>query len=470
MLKFLSAAILTWFIGTQIGMMFEYTKLVSESPPEKIAAVVEADLPTVAGLTENLNREALALKLRALADRLEFRQRREARYFFHNVEQNVFAGKIYAELLVVDRAGAPLEEFVAEWGTGAAGRRVVLSDQEKELLGSALRGERTARRDEETHTNALAFPLRARGGSIAGALFLREAVPFTWWEAFTKSFYDFLKDLRDFWVAVAVCGFIFGFLQAHQIAHRLDRIAVAVQSWSKGDFSARASEKHFDELGGLARLLNRMAKSLQEVFRIKQELAMSEERNRIARDLHDSVKQQVFGLALQIGAAKAMLRTNPDGVALRLEEAESLVGQVQGELVDLIRELRPQREEKLEEKLKIYVADWARQTGITAKLSFEKTVSLAPDAENTLFRIVQESLSNVARHSRAGEVAIRLERQMDGFRLSVVDDGGGFAPERAKTGFGLQTMRERAETLKNGALAVESAPGRGTTVGVDFDG
>lgn len=87
---------------------------------------------------------------------------------------------------------------------------------------------------------------------------------------------------------------IFGFLQAHFIARRLDEIAISVKSWSRGDFSARSPEKPDDELGGLAKLLNEMAKKLQEVFIIKQDLAMSEERNSIARDLHDSVKQQIF--------------------------------------------------------------------------------------------------------------------------------------------------------------------------------
>ena len=468
MLKFLSAAILTWFIGAQIGTMFEYWNLVAESPPEAVAAELRADLPEVGRLTASANVEALEFKLHGLAEKLEIRQRRMARYLFHNVELGVFSDKVYAELAVFNAGGSAVNDYAAEWGRAASSRAVELSDTEKEIVRAALAGEETAARETAAQTNRLAFPLRGETGAITGALFVRESVPFTTAEVFTKGFRDFLNDLSEFWLTLAVCGFLFGFLQAHQIAHRLDQIAVAVQSWSKGEFAARAPECDFDELDRLARLLNEMAVSLQEVFRIKQELAMSDERNRIARDLHDSVKQQVFGLALQVGAAKAMLAAKPETVGARLDEAEKLIAQVQAELVSLIRELRPRTDEKFEDKLKNYAADWSRQSGIRARLTFDAAAGLAPETENTIFRIVQESLSNVARHSRAAEVALSLTRENGRVRLAIADDGRGFAPAAAKTGFGLQTMRERAETLKDGAFSLDSAEGRGTRVEIAF--
>lgn len=464
MLRFLSASILTWFIGTQIGVLLEYRELISDSPPEKIAFEVEPNLPQLAAFLEMNNLPAIDLQLREIADKLKIRQRRVARYFYHNIEQNVFDGKTFAELVIVGRGGEIVDDFSADLGTAENSNRVVLSDNEKVSVNAALQGANQSVRINETNTNALACPLKNEGGQIVGALFVRERVPFVWQEAFTKSFSDFLNDLMDFWLAVAVCGFLFGFLQAHQIAQRLDRIAIAVKSWSKGEFAARAPEKHFDEIGGLSRMLNKMAKSLQTVFSVRQELAMSEERNRIARDLHDSVKQQVFGLALQIGAARAMLETKPEAVSKRLAEAENLVSQVQAELVNLIRELRPQINENFGDKLKNHIEDWSRQCGIAAKVSLDQTADFSPTVENTLFRIVQESLANVARHSLATKVSIKTKMTKNEVRLTIEDNGNGFDAANANAGFGLQTMRERSETLKNGALKIESEKGTKITV------
>jgi len=468
MLKFLSASIFTWFIGTQIGMMVEYDALVNESAPEKISFEIEPDLPNLAAFTENQNLPALHLQMREIAEKLKNRQRRLARYFYHNLEQNVFTDKNYAEMVVANRAGEIIDGFSADLGTIGNERRINLSADEKAMVNAALKGINQTTRIDKTHTNLLTFPLNNQNGQSVGAFFVRERVPFTWWEAFSKSFYDFLNDLRDFWFTVAICGFLFGFLQAHHIAHRLDKIAVAVKSWSKGEFAARASEKYHDELGGLSRLLNQMAKSLQEVFIIRQELAMSEERNRIARDLHDSVKQQVFGLALQIGAAKAMLETKPEAVSERLDEAQNLVSQVQAELVNLIRKLRPQADEDFDDKLRNYAEDWSRQTGIAAKVWLDEEAKFSQTVENTLFRIVQESLANVVRHSRAREVLIKLKKNDNQFCLSIADDGDGFDVNKANTGFGLQTMRERAETLKNSLLKIESQSEKGTKIKLVF--
>lgn len=467
MLRFVSASILTWFLGTQIGVLIEYRQLISDSPPEKIAAEIEPFLPKLAAFSETENTPAIDLQMREIAEKLKVRQRRIARYFYHNIEQDVFKEKTYAELVIFGRKGEIVADLAADLGTLDNDRRVNLSNDENILMRAALQGEKQTRRIDETNTNALAFPLVGSDGQITGAFFVRESVPFGWQEAFTKSFSDFLTDLSDFWLAVAICGFLFGFLQAHQIALRLEKIAVAVKSWSIGEFAARASETECDEIGRLARNLNEMAKSLQEVFSIRQELAMSEERNRIARDLHDSVKQQVFGLALQIGAAKAMIETKPETVSARLAEAENLVGQVQSELVNLIGELRPQTEGNFNVRLKNYVADWSRQCGIKAKVLLKEKINFTLEVENTLFRIAQESLSNIARHSRATEVSIGSERINNKFRLMIIDNGTGFDTGKSSGGLGLQTMRERSAALKNGTIAIECE--KGTKITITFE-
>lgn len=466
MLRFLSASILTWFIGTQIGVMIEYRQLVTDSPPEKIAFEVEPALPKLASFLETNNSPALNLQMREIADKLKIRQRRVARYFYHNIEQDVFKHKTYAAMVVVNKNGEIVDGYLADFGTAENNDQITLSGDEIKLVNAALRSVNQTQRIDETNTNILAFPLVNQSGEILGAFFLRERVPFVWSEAFTKSFTDFLNDLRDFWLAVAICGFIFGFLQAHQIAQRLDRIALAVKSWSKGEFAARASEKDCDEIGRLSRMLNEMAKSLQAVFSIRQELAMSEERNRIARDLHDSVKQQVFGLVMQIGAARGLLGRDDAAAGQRLSEAEKLANRVQQELVSLIKELRPAEGEKtisLADRLREYIADWSRQHSIAAEVDIENLPPMSYSIENTLFRIAQESLSNIARHSRAARTSVRVARDASN-RLSVVfaDDGDGFDASGARNGFGLSNIRERAESLPDGSFELTSAVGKGT--------
>jgi two-component system, NarL family, sensor histidine kinase LiaS len=466
MFKFLLAAVLTWFIGSQIGLMFEYNELCSNSPPEKIVAAVEKDLPQTAKFLENNNRDALKLQLGEIGESLKNRQRKTARYFYYNAEQPNFPPKTIAEILIFERNGISLESRSANFGKPDSETAGNLSGDEKLLLNKALQGEAQTVRLDEKRLNQIALPLKSERGETIGAIFIREQVPFSWWEAFAKSFHDFLSDLSEFWITLAICAFLFGFMQAHRITKRFEEIAVAAQSWSKGDFSARAPEKHADELGGLSKMLNQMAISLREVFRIKQDLAMSEERNRIARDLHDSVKQQVFGLGMQIGAAKAVLKTKPEAVENRLSEAENLVRQVQAELVNLIRELRPQDEENFPERLENYAQDWTRQNSIQTEISLDKNLELPQTIENTLFRIIQEALANAAKHSLANRVSIELQKTSAAYCLIIEDNGIGFNPNSEAKGIGLKTMRERAETLKNGSLKIESE--KGVRIKVNF--
>jgi signal transduction histidine kinase len=261
---------------------------------------------------------------------------------------------------------------------------------------------------------------------------------------------------------------IFGFMQAHFVARRLDEIAVSVKSWSRGDFSARSTENSEDELGGLSKMLNEMAKKLQEVFRIKQDLAMSEERNRIARDLHDSVKQQIFGLGMQLGAAKALLKTNPEATENRLNEAENLLKQVQAELVDLIRELRPQDDEDLAERLENYLQTWSRQNYISADFFADETVIISQTVENTLFKIAQEALANITKHSQADKVLIELKKDRTEIILRITDNGIGFETKNLQNGIGLETMRERAESLNKGSFSIKSINKKGVKIEVGF--
>ena len=142
-------------------------------------------------------------------------------------------------------------------------------------------------------------------------------------------------------VPAALLGALFGFFTAWGLTRRIGRLARAARSWSRGDFSVTTKDRSKDELGQLSRELNSMAADLENLLQARGELATLEARNRFARDLHDSVKQQVFATSLQIAAARALIEKDTHSAESHLSQADELVRQAQKELNVLIQEMRP---------------------------------------------------------------------------------------------------------------------------------
>jgi len=141
--------------------------------------------------------------------------------------------------------------------------------------------------------------------------------------------------------ATALMGMLLGFVTARSLTGRLRRLTEAATAWGQGDFDRLSHDTSSDELGQLARHLYHMAIQLRRLLETRQELATLEERNRLARDLHDSIKQQVFATAMQVATAQALLPHDPEGAQAHLAESQRLVQQTQQELTGLIHELRP---------------------------------------------------------------------------------------------------------------------------------
>ncbi|HEX6708757.1 MAG TPA: sensor histidine kinase, partial [Rubrobacter sp.] len=191
-----------------------------------------------------------------------------------------------------------------------------------------------------------------------------------------------------------------------------------------------------------------------------------EARNRFARDLHDSVKQQIFATSLQIAAARALIEKDTTSAETHLSQADELVRQAQKELNVLIQEMRPAALEGkgLAVALREYVARWSEGAEISADFRVQGEREVPLEVEQALFRVAQEALANVARHSGAGHVEVDLAYTAGSITLRVVDDGRGFDPARSPGGgFGLQSMHERLVRL-GGYANVDSAPGKGTRV------
>ncbi|NLD75004.1 MAG: HAMP domain-containing protein [Chloroflexi bacterium] len=277
-----------------------------------------------------------------------------------------------------------------------------------------------------------------------------------------------LGSLVVFTLLAGVAGTVFGYLTSRGMVRRLGALADATGAWSRGDFTAQVRDHAGDEVSELARRLNLMAEQLENLLETRNRLAVLEERNRLARDLHDSAKQQAFAAAAQIGAARALVEANPAAARERLAEAEELVYALRQELSGLIDELRPPalHGQGLAGALQDLADGWSRRTGIRAdvQVSGEKTIPLA--TEQTLLRIAQEALANVSRHSGAANARIGLRCENGHITMTIEDDGRGFEPATAPRGVGLQSMRERAESLPGGRLTIESAPGAGARVRV----
>jgi len=208
----------------------------------------------------------------------------------------------------------------------------------------------------------------------------------------------------------------------------------------------------------------RLVEELQVTQRKVQELAVVEERNRLARDLHDSVKQQVFAISMQLGAARALLEEGDQAYG-PVTEAERLAKQAGAELTTLIRELRPPSLESktLAMALREYVTEWSRQNGIAADLKVDGVSASPLPGDETLFRVAQEALANVARHSQAHHITVELAHQGDEIALVIEDDGAGFDMDRVEKGVGLDSMRERLEAI-GGRLDISSQTSSGTKI------
>jgi NarL family two-component system sensor histidine kinase LiaS len=267
--------------------------------------------------------------------------------------------------------------------------------------------------------------------------------------------------------SAALVGLLFGFLTAKGMVDRLQHASDVTDAWSQGDFSEFIQDPGHDEIGHLGVRLNQMAQQLKELLARREQIAVIEERNRLARDLHDSAKQQALAASFQIGTALTLYDRETGVAKGHLAEAERLVDSVRQELTDLIMELRPQdlEEKPIDEILIGYALDWSHQHEIEVEHEILAGIPLSIRRKQTLLRILQEGLANIARHSQATQVEILLSPEAENVIMVVSDNGVGFEPDRVAGGIGLHSMHERAESL-GGSMQVTSKPGEGTIIRV----
>lgn len=209
------------------------------------------------------------------------------------------------------------------------------------------------------------------------------------------------------------------------------------------------------------------------LYRQAEQLAVIRERQRLARELHDSVAQSLYSLVLLAEAARRLAAVQD---LQRVEEAIARLGEIGQQALKemrlLVYELRPLGlgEEGLIRALQQRLDAVERRAGVDVYLSVEGTVELPETVEVELYRIVQEALNNALKHAAATTVTVQIRAQEEHVEIEVVDNGRGFALDaaEAKGGMGLTGMQERAERL-GGSLVVLSSPGNGTRVKVTLE-
>lgn len=199
--------------------------------------------------------------------------------------------------------------------------------------------------------------------------------------------------------------------------------------------------------------------------------AAQEERNRLARDLHDSIKQQIFSIAMSAAAVKARWTKDPETARHTVEEIERTAHEAQVEMQALLQELRPVALENvgLIEALRMQCQALGYRTGARVTTEFTELPAehlLPPGSQELLFRIVQEAFSNIARHAQPQNIWLSLLRQQDALLVEIGDDGEGFARHEmhnSSGGMGLKNIHERITRL-HGHVNIWSRPGEGTTL------
>lgn len=271
-------------------------------------------------------------------------------------------------------------------------------------------------------------------------------------------------------MGVAAMAILGAFMLTHLLTYPVFGLVEVARRAAGGDLSARTPTGPADEIGLLNSAFNDMLAQLQQAQQIRNELldrvisAQEEERRRIARELHDETSQAITSLIVGL---RIMEDAHPE-VRERSERLRLLAASTLDEIHDLILELRPRALDELglQPALRRYVKDFGQKHGI--RVDFQAMgidQRLPPRVETCLYRIVQEALTNVARHSGARTASVVVDTRSSTASAVIEDDGNGFDPEKAAghRSLGLAGMRERAALLQ-GKIQIESSPGLGTSV------
>ncbi|EUJ33039.1 putative two-component sensor histidine kinase [Listeria floridensis FSL S10-1187] len=305
------------------------------------------------------------------------------------------------------------------------------------------------------------------------------------------SWYEFLIGVKILYLPFIIfvpltsilAGLIIGALSGYLIKQKFEGIDFAIRLLEQGDLEKKTQEEEeetFSEVVQVYKQIDRLRDKMKSQTLLTQKIAnekaeisgetkeaiLSEERHRIARELHDSVSQQLFAAMMLLSALNEQVENDASPVLKKqLKMVESIVNESQSEMRALLLHLRPTQLEgkSLKKGMEQLLKELTTKLPIKVEWQIEE-FKLQKGIEDHLFRIVQELLSNTLRHSKADLLEVRFVKIDNMAVLKVVDDGVGFDMNTVPQGsYGLQNMRERVEEF-GGTIKIISFPGRGTSV------
>lgn len=274
----------------------------------------------------------------------------------------------------------------------------------------------------------------------------------------------------------------FGLRGSEIFKSRMGDLLTFVSTLRRGKFSERIEVKENDDIGLIAHELNDLASYIEDQVASLQRLAdenatlaeqahsaaVLEERQRLARDLHDSVSQQLFALGMLSSATLRLIDIDAKQAKKQLEEIAEIASKAQGEMRALLLHLRPVdlSNDSLSDGLIKLLRELKEKTNLQFDASIDEIDALSKAQEEHLFRIVQEALSNILRHSDANLVKVSMTEKEQYVHLFIGDNGKGFnLMEDKLTSYGLKTMRERCEEI-GGIFNIRSKINEGTYIDI----
>lgn len=279
-----------------------------------------------------------------------------------------------------------------------------------------------------------------------------------------------------------VVSFYAGFKSGGEMKERLDYLSGLITQFANGNYHSKIYFNENDEITRIGNEMNELGgklqnqvKSLQRMADEKSDFAKSahkaaviEERQRLARDLHDAVSQQLFAITMMSEASLRQLDIDPAIAKEQLQDVAESALKAQTEMRALLLHLRPVHlsGEPLRTGIEKLVDELKQKTTLEFNVLINDKLDLSDTVEEHVFRIIQEALSNTLRHSKASNVTVEASIRSDELFVHISDNGEGFDVKEdtsRKTSYGLKTMRERTEEL-GGTFAIRSTQGEGTYI------
>jgi len=298
-------------------------------------------------------------------------------------------------------------------------------------------------------------------------------------------FTDNAPDLKlwvEWTVILLVVQMTVAYISGHRNQRRLDQLQLAFKQATAGNWNTRLPDPGMDAFAGVYmefnRLLDRVEDRLKLLQRIgerniageasSKEAAVLEERKRLARDLHDTVSQQLFALHMSASSLPKLLEKDEEKAGKLMRQLIEMSSSAQRQMRRLIAQLRPMELQgrTLTEALERWFPDYCRHNGLQGALDIQLLGPMSEPKEHQLFLVIQEAMANVVKHAQAVSVRLYLGETERQITLLIEDDGVGFKSGQVREGaYGLSTMRERALRL-GGDAEIVTKQGAGTRVRV----